>query len=79
MGLQLRHQLRYLERDPSEPNHVTLFDLDLFLHQDYLTGTYIRHEFACQPQVVVYNVEFILPQVLGLVEVIGALGEDDVH
>jgi hypothetical protein len=29
--------------------------------------------------VVVYYVEFILPQVLGLVEVVGALGEDDVH
>lgn len=79
MGLQLRHQLRYLEGDPSEPNHVALFYLDLFLQQDYISGTYIRHEFACQPQVVVYYVEFILPQVLGLVEVIGALGEDDVH
>ena len=42
-------------------------------------GTYIRHEFACQPQVVVNDIEFILPQVLRLVEVVGAPAIDDIH
>jgi hypothetical protein len=79
LGLNLRYQLRYLEGNPPEPYNIALFDLDLFLHQNYLKGTYIRHEFACQPQVVVNYVEFILPQVLGLVEVVGPLVVDDVH